>query len=52
MEDLHMLAAKIILKGLIDLKLINGEVDELMDNNIFALFFPTRCRTLSWVGYS
>jgi Xaa-Pro dipeptidase len=40
MEDLHMLAARIILEGLIDLKLINGEVDELMDNNIFALFFP------------
>lgn len=40
MEDLHMLAARIILKGLIDLKLINGEVDELMDNDIFALFFP------------
>jgi Xaa-Pro dipeptidase len=40
MEDLHMLAAKIILKGLKDLKLINGEVEELMDNDIFALFFP------------
>jgi Xaa-Pro dipeptidase len=40
MEDLHMLAAKIILNGLVDLKLVYGDVEELMNHDIFALFFP------------
>jgi Xaa-Pro dipeptidase len=40
MEDLHMMAAHIIVEGLRDLGLIKGSTEELMENNIFALFFP------------
>jgi Xaa-Pro dipeptidase len=40
MEDLHMLAARIILKGLADINIVRGDIDDLMENDIFALFFP------------
>lgn len=40
MEDLHMLAARTILEGLKDAGLVNGKIDDLMENNIYALFFP------------
>ncbi|MFU8811607.1 MAG: aminopeptidase P family protein [Balneolaceae bacterium] len=40
MEELHMLAARIITEGLRDVELVKGTVDALMENNIFALFFP------------
>lgn len=40
MEDLHILAARIILEGLKDAGLVTGSVDEMMEKNIFALFFP------------
>ncbi|MEX1062531.1 MAG: aminopeptidase P family protein [Balneolaceae bacterium] len=40
MEELHMLAADIVLEGLLDIGLVRGTVDDLMENNIFALFFP------------
>jgi len=40
MEDLHMMAAGIITRGLKDMKLLKGSVEELMENDIFALFFP------------
>lgn len=40
MEDLHMSAAEIILKGLKRMGLVKGSVEELMENDIFALFFP------------
>ena len=40
MEDLHLAAAKIIMHGLKDIGLVKGSVDELMEQNIFALFFP------------
>jgi len=40
MEDLHMIAARIILEGLEEIGLIKGEIDDLMENDIFALFFP------------
>lgn len=40
MEDLHMAAARIIMQGLKDIEIVKGEVDDLMENNIFALFFP------------
>ncbi len=40
MEELHLQAARIVVKGLSDLGLISGTVDELMDANVFALFFP------------
>lgn len=40
MEDLHMLAARIIMKGLQDLDFVKGDINEIMENDIFALFFP------------
>lgn len=40
MEDLHLAAARIIMHGLKDIGLVKGSVDELMEQNIFALFFP------------
>lgn len=40
MEDLHMAAARIITLGLKDAGLIKGDIEELMEHNIFALFFP------------
>lgn len=40
MEDLHMSAARIILEGLKRMGLVKGSVDDLMENDIFALFFP------------
>ena len=40
MEDLHMTAAEIILEGLKRMGLVKGSMDELMENDIFALFFP------------
>ncbi|TNE70278.1 aminopeptidase P family protein [bacterium] len=40
MEDLHLMAALLILEGLREMGLVKGDVDELMDANIFALFFP------------
>lgn len=39
-EDLHYAAAKVITQGLIDLNLIKGNIDELMEAHVFALFFP------------
>ncbi len=40
MEDLHLGACRIILHGLKDIGVLNGDIDEMMENNIFALFFP------------
>ncbi|MEX2600245.1 MAG: aminopeptidase P family protein [Balneolaceae bacterium] len=40
MEELHMLAARIILEGLKEADIVRGTIDELMENDIFALFFP------------
>ena len=40
MEDLHMSAARHMTQGLKDMNLLNGSIDDLMENNIFALFFP------------
>lgn len=40
MEDLHYLAIREILKGLIKADLIYGDVEDLMQANVFALFFP------------
>src|SRR6056297_817858 len=40
MEDLHMAAAEIIIKGLKQMGLVKGSVEDLMENDIFALFFP------------
>lgn len=40
MEDLHLTSASIITDGLRDIGLLKGSIDDLMENNIFALFFP------------
>ena len=40
MEDLHLAAAEIILEGLKRMGLVKGTKAELMENDIFALFFP------------
>lgn len=40
MEDLHLLAAQTILEGLKDAGVVKGSIDDMMDNDIFALFFP------------
>lgn len=40
MEDLHLLAAKTMMEGLKDLNIVKGNVDHMMEENIFALFFP------------
>lgn len=40
MEDLHILSARIMMQGLKDAGLVTGSIDDLMENDIFALFFP------------
>ncbi|RNC84010.1 MAG: aminopeptidase P family protein [Balneola sp.] len=40
MEDLHMLASRTMMEGLIKLDIIRGSIDEIMEEDIFALFFP------------
>tara|TARA_R110002126_G_scaffold4515_1_gene23787 strand:+ start:6799 stop:8136 length:1338 start_codon:yes stop_codon:yes gene_type:complete len=40
MEDLHLLAARTMMEGLKDLNIVKGNVDDMMEENIFALFFP------------
>lgn len=40
MEELQLMACRHLLERFVELKLVYGEVDELMDQNIFALFFP------------
>lgn len=40
MEELHWLACRTLLEGLLDGGYVKGSLDDLMANNIFALFFP------------
>jgi len=40
MEDLQLHASKVILNGLKDLGLIHGQLEDMMEINLFALFFP------------
>jgi Xaa-Pro dipeptidase len=40
MEELHLAACRIILHGLREIGIVKGDIDEMMKNNIFALFFP------------
>lgn len=40
MEDLHLGACRIVLHGLKETGVLKGSIDEMMENNIFALFFP------------
>lgn len=40
MEELHLGASRVILQGLKDANIVKGSIDDLMENDIFALFFP------------
>ncbi len=39
-RDLHLLGAKVITEGLIDLGILHGEAQDLVDQDAHALFFP------------
>lgn len=38
--DMHLLAEKVIIEGLIDLQILQGNVEEIQNNRIGAAFFP------------
>lgn len=40
MEDLHLQAARIMMEGLKAEGLLKGDIDDIMEEDIFALFFP------------
>lgn len=40
MEELHMAAARVMMEGLKETGLVTGSVDDLINENVFALFFP------------
>lgn len=40
MENLHMQAARTMMEGLKEADIVKGSVDDLMEYDIFALFFP------------
>lgn len=39
-RDLHLLAASVIAQGLVDLKILSGNVSDLVETDAYALFFP------------
>jgi Xaa-Pro dipeptidase len=39
-EDLHLDAARDIMSGLRDMGIVRGDIDAMMEQNVFALFFP------------
>lgn len=39
-EDLHMMAAKTMMLGLKDADIVQGDIDDMMNEDVFALFFP------------
>ena len=40
MEDLHMMSASTMMEGLLDMGIVKGSLNSIMEANIFALFFP------------
>ena len=40
MENLHLLAARTMMEGLKEMDIVQGDIDKMMEENIFALFFP------------
>ena len=40
MEDLHLMAARTMMEGLLGTGMVKGSLDDIMEANIFALFFP------------
>lgn len=39
-QDIHLLGAKVLAEGLVNLGILKGEPDELVENDAHALFFP------------
>ena len=39
-QDIHLLAGKVIARGLVDLGILKGNADDLVEMNAHALFFP------------
>lgn len=39
-RELHLLAASVIAQGLVDLKILRGQVADLVEQDVHALFFP------------
>lgn len=40
MEDLHILSAEVMMQGLKDAGIVKGSIEDLMQNDIFAFFYP------------
>ncbi|SMO33045.1 aminopeptidase P family protein [Fodinibius sediminis] len=40
MEDIHVMAARLMMEGLRDAGIVSGSIDDLMEEDVFALFFP------------
>ena len=40
MEELHLAACRVILHGLKDIGIVKGNIESMMEENMFALFFP------------
>ena len=38
--DMHLLADRIILEGMLELGILRGNVDEMMNLRVSAIFFP------------
>ncbi|ASC71885.1 Xaa-Pro aminopeptidase [Halomicronema hongdechloris C2206] len=43
-RDLHLLACRVLAEGLVDLGLLRGDPESLVEQDAHALFFPPRCR--------
>ena len=39
-RDVHLTAARTLTRGLVDLKILNGDVDGLVERGVHAMFFP------------
>jgi Xaa-Pro aminopeptidase len=39
-RDIHLKAAQVLTRGLVDLKILNGDVDGLVERGAHAMFFP------------
>jgi len=38
--DMHILAEKVLLEGLIELGIVKGDIDDMLDNRVCFVFFP------------
>ncbi len=51
-QDIHLLAARVMAAGLVDLGILRGNVDDLVEMDAHALFFCARNRTFNRFGCS